>query len=176
MTNTGIINEIDFLYCPLCGGKVESLPPRLRRCKNCNIDLYINAKPCNAVIIANEKGEILLTERRVEPSKGLWDLPGGFIDIEETAEQSVEREMREELGIEVKDIKYLCSGCERYIFKRLNYHTLGFVFTVSIASGTLVAKDDVASFRFFAKDEIPWDSLAFPVLKKTLEIYYSNQR
>ena len=167
-----IINEIEFSFCPVCGSNLEKVPPKLLKCKKCDIDLYINARPCNAVIITDDEGRIMLTKRKFDPGAGLWDLPGGFIDIEESAEDSVRREMQEELGIKVKNIKYLCSGSDRYLFKGINYYTLGFVFTAEIDGGKLAPHDDVESYKFFAKEEIPWDSLAFPVLKETLNIYY----
>lgn len=172
MTESKTINEIDFSFCPICGGKLERHPPKLLVCPICKVDHYINARPCNAAVLTDSEGRILLTKRKFEPAAGLWDLPGGFIDIGETAEESVVREMQEELGIKVKNIKYLCSGQDRYTFKRINYYTLGFVFTAEIESGQMIAKDDVEGFRFFAKNEIPWDTLAFPILKKTLGIYF----
>ncbi len=176
MPNTTAIDEIDFSYCPICGETLTSHPPKYLSCDKCKNELYINARPCNAVILADNLGRILLTKRKFEPGKDLWDLPGGFIDLNETAEMSVQREMREELGIEVKNIRYLCSGPDRYEFKGVNYHTLGFVFTADIASGALSARDDVSTFQFFANDEIPWDALAFPVLRETLHIFFTRSR
>jgi NADH pyrophosphatase NudC (nudix superfamily) len=105
MTNTDIINEIDFSFCPVCAGKIERRPPKLLTCKNCDKEFYINARPCNAVIITDNQGRVLLTKRKFDPGMGLWDLPGGFIDLEESAEESVNREMQEELGVKVKNIK-----------------------------------------------------------------------
>ncbi len=172
MPNSMVIDEIDFVYCPVCSAKLTKHPPKVLICNSCGLDLYVNPRPCNAVIITDSEGRILLTKRKIDPAAGLWDLPGGFIDIEETVEKSIEREMQEELGVKMKNIKYLCSGPDRYIFKGLNYYTIGMVFTAEVASGELVANDDVASFQFFAKSEIPWDSLAFSVLKQTLAIFY----
>jgi len=104
----------------------------------------------------------------MDPAKGLWDLPGGFMDIGETAEGSVVREAKEELGVDVDELKYLFSGYDRYEYKGLNYHTLGFVFTARIVAGDVKPLDDVAEIQYFSEDEIPWDRLAFPVLGQTL--------
>lgn len=174
MSKSMVTDEIDFSFCPVCAGILERHPPKLLICKNCDKEFYINARPCNAVIITDNQGRVLLTKRKFDPGMGLWDLPGGFIDLEESAEESVVREMQEELGVKVKNIKYICSGQERYPFKGINYHTVGFVFTAQIENGTPTPQDDVAEFRYFAKEEIPWESLAFPILRKTLEIYYKQ--
>ncbi len=165
------IDEIDFPFCPKCGNKLRKISPRNTQCDACGLDYYVNPRPCNAIIITNASSQILLVRRAVEPSKGMWDLPGGFVDLGETIEESVIREAREELGIEVDTLRYIFSGCDRYVYKGLNYHTLGFVFSVRIKSGTMKPHDDVSGFRFFAEDEIPWDSLAFPVIKQTLRKY-----
>jgi ADP-ribose pyrophosphatase YjhB (NUDIX family) len=49
-------------------------------CANCSLSYYLNPKPCTAVILVNDKGEYLLVERAVDPVKGYWDLPGGFVE------------------------------------------------------------------------------------------------
>lgn len=173
--NSAFIDEVDFPFCPKCGKSFTKMSSRNTLCKSCGLDLYINPRPCNAIIIADDRGRILLVKRAIEPAKGLLDLPGGFVDLGETIEESVIREAREELGIEVDTLRYVFSGCDRYVYKGLNYHTLGFVFTVRIKSGTLKPHDDVSGFRFFTEDEIPWDSLAFPVVKRAIKRYFRHR-
>lgn len=170
------IDEVDFPLCPKCGHSLTKISPRNTLCKNCGLDYYVNPRPCNAVIIKDDKNRILLVKRAIDPSKGLWDLPGGFIDIGETAEDSVVREMKEELGVEVDNLQYLFSGYDRYKYKGLNYHTLGFVFTARIISGEMKPLDDVGEIKYFSEEEIPWDTLAFPVLKKTLKQFFQRQK
>ena len=170
-----IIDEIDFPFCPKCGHSLTKISPRNTQCKNCGLDYYVNPRPCNAIIIVDDRKRILLVKRAIDPSKGLWDLPGGFIDIHETAEQSVVREAKEELGVEVGDVQYLFSGYDRYEYKGLNYHTLGFVFTAHIVSGEMKPLDDVGEIHFFSEGEIPWDTLAFPVLEPTIKQYLQHR-
>ena len=173
--NSSFIDEVDFPFCPKCSNKLRKISPRDTQCDACGLDYYVNPRPCNAIIIANAKNQILLVRRAVEPSKGLWDLPGGFIDLGETAEESVMREAREELGVEVNHIQYLFSGYDRYAYKGLNYHTIGFVFTAHIVSGDMKPQDDVKEIQYFTQDEIPWDTLAFPVIKQTLRRYLQGR-
>ena len=170
-----IIDEIDFPLCPKCGHSLTKMSPRNTVCKSCGLDYYVNPRPCNAIIIVDDKRRVILVKRAFDPSKGLWDLPGGFIDIGETAEESVIREAKEELGVEVDKIQYLFSGYDRYGYRGLNYHTLGFVFTAQIASGEIQPLDDVEEIQYFAEDEIPWNALAFPVLERTIRRYLQGQ-
>lgn len=162
------IDEIDFPFCPKCGKSFMKISARNTVCKSCGLDYYVNPRSCNAIIIVDDKKRILLVKRAMDPAKGLWDLPGGFMDIGETAEGSVVREAKEELGVDVDELKYLFSGYDRYEYKGLNYHTLGFVFTARIVAGDVKPLDDVAEIQYFSEDEIPWDRLAFPVLGQTL--------
>ena len=162
------MDEINFPFCPKCAHPVIHRG-HFTHCEKCGADFYVNPRPCNAIIITNSKGEILLTKRAFDPAAGLWDLPGGFIDIGETAEESVVREGREELGVTLEHIHYLCSGPDRYLFKGVNYHTLGFVFTARIAAGqTPTPHDDVAELCFFAPQHIPAQELACPILRSTI--------
>jgi ADP-ribose pyrophosphatase YjhB (NUDIX family) len=127
-------------------------------------------------IITDVSGRVLLTKRAFDPGKGKWDLPGGFIDCEETAEESVLREAQEELGVELDDIKYMNSGYDRYVFKGMNYHTLGFVFTAKIRGAQIPQPhDDVSEIRYFSREEIDMDALAFPVLRTTLEYFWDKK-
>ncbi|GIW62727.1 MAG: hypothetical protein KatS3mg090_0553 [Patescibacteria group bacterium] len=84
-----------FKYCPICGNKLQKKDLGVLQCVSCSFRLYPNPKPTTAIMIRNEKGEILLVERAVEPKKGLLDLLGGFIEYDETAEESACREISE---------------------------------------------------------------------------------
>ncbi len=174
--NNSFIDEIDIPFCPKCGHAFTKMSSRNTVCGNCGLDYYVNPRPCNAIIITDNKKRILLVKRAIDPFKGLWDLPGGFIDIGETAEESVLREAKEELGVEVDKIQYLFSGYDRYEYKGLNYHTLGFVFTAQILSGVIQPLDDVGEIKYFSEEEIPWTKLAFPVLQETLKQFFQRQK
>ncbi len=171
--NIRYMDEVDLPLCPKCGKPFRKVSSSNMLCDSCGLDYYVSPRPCNALIIVDDNRRILLVKRAIEPSKGLWDLPGGFVNVEETVEESVIREAREELGVEVGNIEYLFSGHGRYVYKSLNYYTIGLVFTAKITSGKLGPQDDVAELKYFAVSQIPWNILAFPVLKTTLEQYLS---
>ncbi|MEI7653168.1 MAG: NUDIX domain-containing protein [bacterium] len=170
------MDEIDCEYCARCGARTIKPSSKYRHCDACQTDYYINPRPCNAIIITDASGRALLTKRAFDPAKGKWDLPGGFMDCEETAEESVRREAREELGVELDDIAYMNSGYDRYVFKGMNYHTLGFVFTAKIRGAQVPQpNDDVSEIRYFSREEIDMDALAFPVLRTTLEYFWDKK-
>ncbi len=174
--NIRYMDEVDLPFCPKCKNSLRKASSSNMLCDACGLDYYVSPRPCNALIITGNDDRILLVKRAVEPSKGLWDLPGGFVNVEETVEESVIREAREELGVEVGDLEYLFSGYGRYTYKSLNYYTIGLVFTAKITSGKLGPQDDVAELKYFAVSQIPWNTLAFPVLEETLRKYIAERK
>lgn len=93
-----IIEKLE--YCPKCGSRhFEKESRKSRRCDNCGFEYFMNASSANAAFIVNERGELLVTRRNREPAKGMLDLPGGFADAGETAEEGVVREVMEETDL-----------------------------------------------------------------------------
>jgi 8-oxo-dGTP diphosphatase len=92
-----------YLYCPLCGSGLSTLEEEGRErlfCPACRWIHYANPLPSAAALVRNNKGEVLLVKRGVEPGLGKWALPSGFIEIEETPEEACLRELNEETGLE----------------------------------------------------------------------------
>ena len=91
-----------YKYCLRCGHSVVLEKENMLTCPKCNFAFYINPAASNAAIIENDKGEILLVKRKFDPQKGYWDWPGGFLEINENLEESIKREIKEELGVEIE--------------------------------------------------------------------------
>lgn len=160
-----------FMYCPRCRGRFTRRSPKLFICVKCHFHYFLNPAPANGVIFENPKSELLLVERAVAPKKGYWDVPGGFVDPGETIEESVVREVKEELGIAVNRFHYLCSVPDRYVYRGVTYPTIVFFFTARITTAEISAlrpADDVASCRFFLPRRIPFKRIAFAGVKKML--------
>jgi NAD+ diphosphatase len=165
-----------YKHCLLCGGDLKSEGSRLLICASCGHHHYINPYPCNAVIIENELGEILLVERKLDPKKGYWDLPGGFIEPDESFEESVKREIREELNVEI-DIKNIVGiYSDNYLFQGVIIPTLGVLAAAQITSGKLTPADDIASYKFFPKHVVLQQKIAFKSVEEGIKDYLKIQR
>ncbi|MFH1787931.1 MAG: NUDIX hydrolase [Candidatus Altiarchaeota archaeon] len=102
-------------------------------------------------------GRVLLVKRLNPPFQGLWALPGGFVDVGESCEEAVVREVREETGLDV-EIKKLV-GVYSDPARDPRGHTASAVYLCGKKGGRLAADDDAADARFFSFDELP--NLAF---------------
>lgn len=165
-----------YRFCPKCGSRAERKLPNLLICPNCGYDFYINPASTNAVILENSKGEILIVKRKFEPKKGYLDLPGGFVEPGESLEQSAIREVKEELGIDIAAAKYFNSYPDEYLFQGVNIKTLGFILTASVANDIkITVSDDVAEARFYKRNELPLEKIAFESLKRGLIDYLKEK-
>lgn len=123
----------DFNLCPMCGSKnIQNKNDRKWFCPDCGFDLYCNVAASVGVLIFDDDGNFLFEKRAKEPKKGLLTQPGGFIDADESAEQAVKRECKEELGAEVCDISYLGSYPNTYEYKNISYKTCDMFFTAKL--------------------------------------------
>ena len=96
-----------FLYCPECGSPhFEVNNEKSKKCTDCGFVYYFNPSSATVALILNEKKELLVCRRAKEPAKGTLDLPGGFIDMNETGEEGVGREVWEETGLKVEKATY----------------------------------------------------------------------
>lgn len=161
---------MNFSFCPKCKGVFKKQHNKLL-CRSCAFEWYYNPKPTNAAVLENDTGEILFVKRKVAPKKGFWDLPGGFIDIKETAEDSTRREIKEELGIDVEELSYIGSYLERYLYQKINYYILAFAFSGKVITQKITPDDDVSETTFFPKDKLPWKKFAFKSMKKIIRDY-----
>jgi ADP-ribose pyrophosphatase YjhB (NUDIX family) len=131
---------------------------------------FINPKPCVAVIISQGE-KILLARRASEPAKGMWDLVGGFVDVEESVEDAVIRETKEETGLDVTVTKYL--GSIPDVYGETNIATLNFCYWVQVKKGSPKTASDVSELKWFLKNEIP-ENMAFAHQAKAIELFKQN--
>ena len=141
-----------FRYCPKCGSGDFVIHNALsRHCANCGFTYYQNPRASTAAFILNGKGELLVARRGKEPAKGTLDLPGGFVDNNENAEQGMVREILEETGLVVpaEDVRYMFSIPNVYHYSGMDIHTLDFFFLCKVADDAEVkAADDAAELAW----------------------------
>ncbi len=122
-----------FKYCPKCGAAaLKPVGQKLLRCSACGFELYLNPAAAVAGVIVDGQGRMVVLVRGKEPGKGKWDLPGGFADPGETAEDALRREVREEIGLEVTALRYLGSWPNVYEYVGVRYRTLDMGFTCEV--------------------------------------------
>ncbi|MCR4916085.1 MAG: NUDIX domain-containing protein [Prevotella sp.] len=148
------MHPLDFFhYCPVCGSdKFLTNDAKSRRCTACGFVYYANAAASTAAFIIRN-GQLLVARRAQEPARGTLDLPGGFVDMNETAEEGLHREMMEETGLEPVAVHYLFSLPNQYLYSGMVIHTLDLFFRVDIADDAIPIADDDAA-------ELMWVSLA----------------
>lgn len=164
-----------FIFCPKCGGAFKDNNVKSKRCAECGFTYYFNPSSAVVAIIKNPKGEILITTRAKAPAKGSFDLPGGFVDSYESAEQSVCREVMEECNVEVKRLRYLFSVPNIYTYSDFDVHTLDMFFECEIEDfDSLRADDDVASLQFVAVADLNIAEFGLQSIREGLERYISS--
>ena len=149
-----------FGYCPRCGSNRFAINDvKSKRCEDCGFVLYFNAIAATVALIMNKQGELLVARRSKEPAKGTLDLPGGFADSMETAEEGVAREVAEETGLKVTTTRYLFSLPNIYVYSGFEEHTLDLFFLCEVEDDTLpTANDDVEELMWIKLQDID-DSL-----------------
>ena len=157
-------------FCPKCSGKFNS-NANVLTCSDCGFRFYINPAPCVSVIIEDEQGAIMLVKRKQDPKKGYWDLPGGFINPGENVSSAAQREMKEELGVDIEIEKFLDGYHDVYLYQEVLRPTIGIALVAKITSGSPKPTDDITEYKFFPKDEILKQEQAFPSGYETLKDY-----
>ena len=104
-----------FIFCPKCGAATFVVNnEKSKRCTSCGFVYYFNPSSAVACFIKNRQGELLCVRRAKEPAKGTLDLPGGFVDMYESAEEAARREVKEETGYTLTSYQY--RGLVTFVF------------------------------------------------------------
>ena len=159
------------IYCHYCGGRLSQkfMEGKNRLfCESCNKPIYENPVPASCIVVPNNKGNVLLVKRSVEPKKGYWCLPGGFMELGENPDQSALRELEEETGLSgrIDMLLGITSNVSPVYFTVL---MMGYL--VKDYTGTLKAGDDAADAAWFHPEELP--EIAFESHLKFIRTYYA---
>jgi ADP-ribose pyrophosphatase YjhB (NUDIX family) len=144
-----------FRYCPRCRNEMVDrlVYGRVRRVcpdETCRFVQFLDPKVGAAALI-EQQGQVLLVKRSVEPFMGTWCLPGGFMEIGETPQQTAQRECLEETGIEV-EIKQLI---DVYYYENYRGSGLLIIYHGQVLGGQLCPGDDAAEAAFFSPNKLP---------------------
>jgi ADP-ribose pyrophosphatase YjhB (NUDIX family) len=161
-------------FCIKCGHATATAIPEgdshhREVCPSCHHIHYENPKViCGALAIWQDK--VLLCRRAIEPRYGLWTLPAGFMELQETMQQGAARETWEEAEAKVKIDQLYCS----YNIPRIGQVYM--LFKGTLENGEFGAGEESLECALFDEADIPWDSLAFPSIYHTLKHYYHDRK
>lgn len=165
-------------YCPKCSSpEFKKWGERSLKCGCCGFHFFINSVAAVAALVSDEKGKLMLVTRGVEPNYGKLDLPGGFVDPGETAENAVQRELFEELGLKIKSLSYFASEPNEYVFSEYSVFTTDLAFKVipKTLSG-LKPMDDILDYKFYSEEEINYDDIPAPSIKQFVKYFFKNEQ
>ncbi|MCI5813636.1 MAG: NUDIX domain-containing protein [Bacteroidales bacterium] len=159
-----------FGFCPVCGSAhFKPVSEKSMLCENCGFEYFVNPSAATVAFILNSKGELLVERRKREPAKGTLDLPGGFADMDETAEQGVAREVLEETGLTVNHVQYLFSLPNKYRYSGIDIPTLDMFFRCEVTDvSTLRADDDAAEVLWVPLHEIHTEQFGLRSIRQGL--------
>lgn len=165
--------NIPLNYCNLCGATVSyKVPPddNLPRyiCDSCGNIHYQNPRII-AGCIAEWKNKILLCRRAIEPKHGLWTLPAGFMENNETTLEAAHREAQEEATADVLNSRLFC------MFSIPHISQVYMMYLGKLKNGDAHPGPESLDVNLYAEQDIPWDEIAFPVITETLKLYYADK-
>jgi ADP-ribose pyrophosphatase YjhB (NUDIX family) len=152
-------------YCPRCGDHTEPMPGvGAVKCTSCLSRWYATPKCAVEVALFDEDNRLVLTVRDIEPQRMKLDLPGGFVDPQETAEEAVMRELTEELHVtakQISDLRYITSAVGNYEFEATSYDVLTLQYTANV-TGMLKPGDEISGVFRQRLSEVDVGDLAWP--------------
>lgn len=162
-------------YCSNCGSsKLEfSIPEgdHVKRyiCLDCKTIHYTNPNMVvGALCIKGDK--ILMAKRNIQPRKGLWTLPAGFMENAETLQQGAIRETFEETGSHAKVIQPYT------LFSLPHINQVHMFFLAELLDENFGPTTESQAVELHGEDEILWDQIAFPTVEKTLRYYFADKK
>jgi len=171
-----------YAFCPVCGSPLDhpaagAAHVNLLTCTSCKFEFWQNSKPAVGAIIVRtveEKPYLLLCTRGINPHKGMWDLPGGYLNNGEHPEEGLRREIHEELGTTLGRQRFLTVEMDEYprddVAEEARF-VLGLYYVCQIkADARLTPMDDVQAVEWFPLDDLP-DGIAFAANRRAIQIY-----
>ena len=161
-------------YCPSCAGEIELSTPEgdhlpRHTCTLCGTIHYQNPKIVSGCLPFYED-KVLLCKRAIEPRKGFWTLPAGFMENNESTEDGALRETREEANAEVT-LLHLYT-----LTSIVHVNQVQFLYLAEMNSKTFSPSIESEEVRLFSEEEIPWDHLAFQTINNALKYYFSDRK
>jgi ADP-ribose pyrophosphatase YjhB (NUDIX family) len=162
-------------FCSRCGGRLEfgfvdgEHRERLA-CSKCGYVAYVNPRLVVTTIPVTDDGRIVLLRRGIEPGKGSWAQPGGFLEVDETVTEAAIRETFEETGLVVEPGEIIG------LYARLEAAVVVLVYEAHVVSGEFRTNPEALEIEAFAPETIPWPRIAFSTTMWALRDWVARRR
>ena len=146
-------------FCPRCGELLTAIrrpgDQRLRRvCTACQHVAYRNPKPCAGILVV-QQGRLLLVKRAIEPYLGFWDIPGGYLEVDELPGEAAVREVREETGLEVEPTELFGFYLGHYGREGRGVPCLNIYFLGRVTGGKEQPGPEAGDLAWFGPEDLP---------------------
>jgi len=147
-------------YCSRCGselrfGNVDGEERDRLACATCGSIAYVNPRLVVSTIPVTDAGDVVLLRRGIEPGRGLWAQPGGFLEVDETVGEGAVRETLEETGLLVEPGEIVG------LYSRLEAAVVVLAFEAQVVGGEAGPTPEALEVQAFAPGDIPWSGIAF---------------
>jgi len=162
-------------FCSRCGtslrfGEVEGEDRHRLSCPACGHIMYVNPRLVVTTLPITEAGEIVLIRRGIEPGRGSWAQPGGFLEVDETVHEAAIRETLEETGLIVDPGEIVG------LYSRLEATVVVVVFEARIVGGEAHPTPEATAVETFTPESIPWDEIGFKTTYFALVDWLARRR
>ena len=166
--------DVEFRFCPVCGGSlfqkiIKEREPQRLVCSQCEFVFYLDPKVVACSIVKIDS-RIVLLKRAIDPQRGKWVLPGGYVDRGEEVTAAAIRETEEECGLTTRIVGLLG------VYSYPGRPAVVVVYVTEYVSGELIAGDETEEVALYGQEEIPWMQLAFQSTVDALKDYQKQRR
>lgn len=163
--------EEAYKFCPRCGQGNSLLGHIPFKCTECGHASFFGPVAAVGGLVVNSAGELLLVRRARDPGKGMWGLPGGFVDRNESVEFALGREVKEETGLIVTRSDYLMSFPNQYDYNGVVAPVIDFFYVCAVSPGgeITIAEDELEHFEWAIPSAAHLDAMAFASNRAAIE-------
>jgi ADP-ribose pyrophosphatase YjhB (NUDIX family) len=162
-------------FCSNCGaslrfGSIVGEDRDRLSCPECGHIAYVNPRLVVTTLPITEAGELVLLRRGIEPGRGYWAQPGGFLEIDETVHEAAIRETREETGLLIEPGEIIG------LYTRLEAAVVTIAFEARVVGGKAAPTPEALEVMTFAPEAIPWSDIAFRTTMWMLRDWIDRRR